>query len=92
MIRPDDRTPEDRRADLEADIATEAKMMTDEQIQTGLTKAMKILTRGIHMDCMLAIVAATARMDDMRTRISELESQADDAHYDAMERDEKADR
>lgn len=91
MIRPDDRTPEDRRADLEADIAAEAKAMTDEQMMAGLKKAMHILTADLHVDCVLAIVSAAARLDEMGTRIAELEAAADDAHYDAMERDEKAD-
>ncbi len=72
MIRPDDRTPADRRADLEADIRAEAEALTDAEINDGLQKAIRILTADGHRDCTLAIMAACAQVADMKSQIERL--------------------
>lgn len=78
MIRPDDRTAEDRKADRTDAIREEIEAMTDGQIHDGLMKAIRILTAEGHVDCTMALIAAAAQVAHLKDRIRRLEEGQDE--------------
>lgn len=66
MIRADDRTPEERRADRRAEIDAELDAMTEEDVERLLKKTIGVLINLGRADCAKAVMKLTKMMEDAR--------------------------
>lgn len=65
MITPDDRTPEERRADLRAEVEAEIEAMTDEQMVDLLKDAIAVLVSSGADRMAKAIMKAAKRIEEL---------------------------
>lgn len=74
MITPDDRTPEERRADLRADMENEIEALTDQEVADGLKIAITILAHNGNIRAMQSVMAAARRIKDLTQRLAQTEA------------------
>lgn len=81
MITPDDRTPEERRADaredLEAEVQAKVSAMTEAQIHDGLKLAIVLLAHNGNQQAMLAVMAACRAVADLKKEVAALKDDLD---------------
>jgi hypothetical protein len=78
MIRADDRTPEQRRADREAEIQAEITAMTEQEVHDGMQMAIAILGHNGNLKALRAVIASCQKIVDLKERVRELEQAAID--------------